>query len=133
MKHWAWDLIGKPYRSGCSGPEMFDCVGLARYYFKERHQILLPDYSVAEGTPRELAAFVRATGWKRAAGKARSEDLLTMENFLGRHVGIAVQTTEGLGLLHATGDDNRGSVVWQPLNTLAGYRNIEIWRNPCLS
>ena len=55
---------------------------------------------------------------------------LVRHYFKARH-GVALRTDEGIGLLHAVGTDNHGSVVWQPLSTLAGYRNLEAWRSPC--
>lgn len=129
MNDWAASLIGAPYRSGAVGPDEFDCIGLVRYYFKHRHGIELPDYNLAKGSRQELLAFVKATRWRRAAGPAQHEDIITMENFVGRHVGVALKTCEGLGLLHAQGNDLKGSVVWQPLNSLVAYRKLELWRH----
>lgn len=123
---WAASLVGRPYEPGADGPESFDCVGLVRYYFRHRHGLELPDYHLldAEG----LQQFVRATRWRRAEGPPRVDDVLTMTNPSGRHVGVMVQTSEGPALLHAVGTRGVGQVVCQPLNTLFGYREIEIWR-----
>lgn len=128
MKHWATHLIGKPYQAGAAGPEAFDCLGLVRYYFLHRHGLSLPDYHLMTGTVAELRSFVRATRWRRVSGAVQDEDILTMENFQGRHIGVALKTCEGIGLLHAIGTDQSGSVVWQPLSTLMGYRNKQAWR-----
>ena len=130
MKHWATPLINKPYKSGACGPDAFDCIGLVRFYFAERHGIALPDYHLMDKTA-DLRAFVKATGWKRVQGIAQDDDVMLMENWLGRHVGVIVRTSEGLGLLHAEGSDRLGSVKWQPLDTLASYRNKELWRPAC--
>ena len=130
MKHWAADLIGKPYQAGARGPDAFDCLGLVRHYFQARHGVDLPEYNLLTSTPEDLHRFTRATGWRRCAGSAQDEDLLMMEGFEGRHVGVVVATSEGLGLLHATGKGSVGHVVWQPLNTLIMYRHKEIWRKP---
>ena len=129
--HWAAHHSDKPCVPGASGPDAYDCLGLVRYYFRERRGIELPDYDLVSGTPRQLASFVRATGWHRAEGRPQDEDLMLTENVAGRHVGVVVKTCEGLGLLHAQGDAQRGSVLWQPLNTLFAYRNQELWRSPC--
>lgn len=131
MKHWAAPLIGAPYKAGASGPCEFDCIGLVRYYFRERHGLELPDYDLAGGTTAELAAFVRATRARRVGSDLQDEDIVTMENFQGRHVGVAVRTSEGLGLLHAVGNNTKGSVVWQPMHTLVCYRNKQAWRLSC--
>ena len=127
MTHWAAHLIGRPYKSGQSGPDEFDCIGLVRHYFEDRYNLLLPDYHVTDGTTK-LLAFARATGWRRVPGQPANDDLMLMDNHIGRHIGVVVECSEGLGLLHAQGDDIRGSVVWQPLDTLFGYRNKEFWR-----
>jgi len=34
-KHWAADLVGKPWEPGASGPDSFDCWGLVRYVQKK--------------------------------------------------------------------------------------------------
>lgn len=130
MKHWAASLIGKPYRAGATGPEAFDCLGLVRHYFRARHGVELPDYDLHKSTAEDLHRFTRATGWRRCAGAPCEEDLLLMMGIEGRHVGVVTATSEGLGLLHATGKGDRGCVVWQPLNTLLGYRHPEVWRKP---
>lgn len=129
MKHWACSLIGKPYRLGAAGPDEFDCIGLVRYYFKERHGLDLPDYHLSSNL--SLLAFTRATGWVRQQGSPENDDVLLIENLNGRHVGVVVNTSEGLGLLHSDGAGDVGSVIWQPLNSLYGYRNQEVWRKPC--
>jgi hypothetical protein len=131
MTHWAAPLIGKPYKSGATGPDEFDCIGLVRYYFKQQFNIELPDYQLVEGTPRELWAFVKATGWHRVTDGAQDRDIMLMENWAGRHVGVVTCTSDGLGLLHAEGNDRSGSVKWQPLSTLTMYRNLEVWRPLC--
>lgn len=131
MKHWAYHLIGKPYQAGASGPDSFDCIGLVRYYFKLRHGLDLPDYQVGNDTA-DLLRFTRATGWRRAGADRQDEDLVTMTGLAGRHIGVTVATDEGLGLLHAIGNNRLGQVVWQPFETLVGYRNLETWRRACI-
>lgn len=130
MKHWAADLIGKPYQAGAAGPDAFDCLGLVRHYFRARHGVELPDYQLDTSTADDLHRFTRATGWRRRNGGPQEEDLLLMMGIEGRHVGVVTATSEGLGLLHATGKGDRGHVVWQPLGSLIGYRNMEVWRKP---
>ena len=131
MKHWAAHLVGKPYKAGASGPDEFDCIGLVRYYFKEHLGVVLPDYQVVGGTSAELGAFIKATAWHKVSGEARDSDVMTMQNYIGRHVGVVVRSSEGLGLLHAQGNDQSGSVIWQPLSTLTMYQKREVWRAQC--
>jgi hypothetical protein len=126
--NWAAPLIGAPYKSGAAGPEAFDCVGLVRYYFRERHGLDLPEYSL--GDPGEkLWGFVKATGWRPVSDEPAENDVVTMLGFEGPHVGVMVQCSLGLGLLHAQGNDRLGQVVWQPLNTLFGYTKVQCWRH----
>lgn len=129
--HWAAPLIGKPYKLGACGPDAFDCIGLVRYYFLHRHGLALPDYQLVADGSAELLAFIRATRWRRVQGEVQDEDVVTMENFQGKHIGIAIETCEGLGLLHAVGTDQRGSVLWQPMASLVVYRNKQAWRTTC--
>ena len=131
MKAWAAKVVGKPYRAGAVGPDAFDCIGLVRHYFRTQQGVELPDYTLLGSSVEDLLRFTRATGWRRAEGQPQEQDLLLMTGLEGRHVGIVVETSEGLGLLHATGSEQRGQVLWQPLDTLFGYRNIEVWRRVC--
>jgi cell wall-associated NlpC family hydrolase len=128
MKHWAANLIGKPYEAGASGPDSYDCIGLVRHYFRSQHGVELPDYDIATGSASDLARFTRATGWRPVDDDPEDQDIVLMIGPDGRHVGVIVQTSEALGILHATGNNQRGQVIWQPLDTLFGYRNFEIWR-----
>lgn len=128
MKHWAYHLIGKPYRAGSSGPDEFDCIGLVRYYFRQRHGVELPDYRLEEGSPKELWRFVRSTGWRRVDQPPAEDDVVTMDGLDGRHVGVMIRCSEGLSLLHAVGKGDRGQVVRQHLGLLLGYRNFQTWR-----
>lgn len=126
--HWSAPLIGKPYEAGASGPESFDCIGLVRYYFRARHSIELPDYKIEEGFAA-LLAFARATGWRPVEGLQQEDDLMLMDGLEGKHVGVVIYANQALGLLHAQGNNKKGSVVWQPLSTLNLYRNFESWRH----
>lgn len=131
MSHWARPLIGLPYVPGARGPDAFDCIGLVRYCFEHHRGIELPAYALGESTPRELLRFVKATGWRRTQlAEAKDWDIMTMDNFAGRHIGVVVESSEGLGLLHAEGNASSGSVRWQPLNTLFAYTHKELWRQP---
>jgi cell wall-associated NlpC family hydrolase len=130
MKHWAYDLVGAPYCAHARGPDKFDCVGLVHYYFKHRHGIELPLYTL-ESSMTELLRFARGTGFRRVDGPAQDDDIMLCKNLIGRHVGVVVKTEEGLGLLHAEGNNERGSVIWQPLSSLIAYREKELWRHSC--
>lgn len=126
--HWAAHLIGKPYKAGACGPDSFDCFGLVRYYFEQRHGISLPAWQVGQLGVGQVARAARMAGWRRVVGAPQGEDVLLMENFLGRHVGIVTTCSEGLGLLHAVGAGDRGAVIWQPLPELHSYKKFQTWR-----
>ena len=128
MMQWVSSVIGKPYLAGASGPEAYDCLGLVRAYFRDVHGKDLPDYHLSDSTEEGLANFVKATSWRTVSGAPATGDVMTMESHEGKHVGIVVRSSEGLGLLHAIGRLDRGIVCWQPLDTLITFRRKQLWR-----
>lgn len=128
MRDWVASVVGKPYLAGASGPEAYDCLGLVRAYFRDVHGKQLPDYHLNDPTEAGLAEFIKATQWRIVSGQPVTGDVMTMESHQGKHVGIVVRSNEGLGLLHAAGKIDKGSVCWQPLDTLIAFRRKQLWR-----
>jgi cell wall-associated NlpC family hydrolase len=48
------DLIGKPFKDGGRGPDVYDCWGLTREIFK-RYGYDLPDYQISSSDPEGIA------------------------------------------------------------------------------
>lgn len=128
---WVNQVVCKPYLAGASGPDKFDCVGLVHWYFKHQLGRELSLYTLEVSDGQSLRAFVRSTGFRPVNGRPRHGDLMTMESWEGRHVGIVVESNEGLGLLHAVGRQDKGMVVWQPLDTLVTFKRKRLWRDLC--
>lgn len=140
MRHWATNLIGRPWAPDATGPVCYSCWGLVRHVFKTRHGINMPVIQVAEAavTSENVASIKRASedsGWRLAELPALEDDIILMRNKRGdRHVGVVVRANKRLGVLHADGRMTPtgpvGSVVWQSLAdaTAGGYHDFEVWR-----
>src|SRR6185369_1666488 len=132
-KHWAAGLIGRPWT-----PDE-NCWWLVRHVFRTRYGVEMPDIVVREfGEAENVAAIKRAasaSGWRPADGEPRDGDVVLMRgSLLGkRHVGVMIDTSQGLRLLHSDGFMTArgpvGSVAAQPLRDVlaSGYGEVELW------
>ncbi len=128
--HWATDLIGKPYGSGASGPDSFNCWGLQRWIFEHVDGIVVPMIAVGHAVNaqaiREAAAV---SGWRPlgAGAQPAEHDIVLMMGLEGPHVGRMVQANGALLLLHCI---ERVGVCAQPLADLqrAGFHGFVFWR-----
>jgi cell wall-associated NlpC family hydrolase len=139
MSHWAAELIGRPWKPVAYGPDAFFCWGLVHYVFRTRLDIELPMVAVGETLENNYQAIKRVqtdAGWRPCEGEPDQEfDIVLMWGPHGRHVGVMIQMSTGLVLLHAEGylDDKlrpHGDVRAQRIRDLPryGYSQIEIWR-----
>jgi cell wall-associated NlpC family hydrolase len=140
MNHWAAHLVGKRWSLGATGPDTFDCRGLVRHAYLLRTGCDIPQLAV--DAAHDPAAALRSAieeGWHRVAGgmgapPAREMDLVFMRSLSGFHVGLVVQSQEGLRLLHCVGGVvdgvEVGEVLCQPLRDVAalGFGRFEFWR-----
>jgi cell wall-associated NlpC family hydrolase len=139
-QHWAFALIGKPWREGADGPEAFDCRGLVRHVWLTRRGLEVPALERGLGAAQVLDAAA-AHGWQCVGqgpnAAARELDIVTMNGRDGLHVGVMVRADLQLGVLHSVGArDERsgreeGAVIFTPrLGELAmlGFGHIKIWR-----
>lgn len=137
-RHWASGLIGLPWARGAQGPDAFDCWGLVRHVFATRYGIEMPEVRGGDfGEGESVATLKRAaeiSGWRPVDGEPRDGDIVLMRGIVGRHVGVMIETSRGLRLLHADGHQTArgpvGSVVAVPLADAAanGYGGFELWR-----
>ena len=135
MKHWAYDYIGKPWRSGAMGPHAFNCWGLVRDVFLLRYGLDLPEVYVGTDTNvRAMQQIVKHHGWRCVQEPAQADDIVLMRGRSGRHVGVMIDVQGKLYVLHANGYESaRGPVGCVMLQTLTevlakGYGDLEIWR-----
>lgn len=105
-------LIGKPWVSGASGPDAFDCWGLLRFVFAARRGFLLPAF---EGLGTLGLAGVMKTAkaqaaeWERIESPVHFAAVGISENRAIHHVGIWLDEAGG-GILHSF---QGGGVVFQ--------------------
>ncbi len=126
--NWTHELIGLPW-----SPQ-FDCWGLVRRVFKERHGIDMPEH--AAGVLR-ITEAAHVSGWRPVQPPAfpQEHDIVLMRNLRKeRHVGVIVRANRRLQVLHNDGcmADGRptGAVRLQTLAQMMseGCSGIELWR-----
>lgn len=110
-------LIGKPWVSGASGPEAFDCWGLLRFIFAARRGLELPAFEGVKtlglaGVVK--AARTEAATWEEISTPVHFAAVGISENRAIHHVGLWLDEAGG-GVLHAF---QGGGVVFQTLSAL---------------
>ena len=114
----ALSLIGKPWVSGASGPDSFNCWGLVRYCFAERKGIILPQFSGIDEV--SLSKLVRTA---ESQALEHWEEILKPEHFavVGMstnlrisHVGLWLDI-DGGGIFHSS---SGSGVVFQSIQTI---------------
>jgi hypothetical protein len=139
--HWAAALVGLPYRDGATGPDAYDCWGLARHVLTTAARLPMPEAQHAAAviaSPADTLAAARDHGWRRIAPPLHRPALpqvwdvwlITWQDG-STHIGVVVQGRAALRLLHADGREGRGSVRADDLQAVAREtRRIEVWRHP---
>lgn len=137
-EHWARALLGKPWSRDGEGPDRFSCWGLVRTVFRERYGLDLPLVGAGDlaSVSASQALKADASGWGSVPlDQAREGDLVMLDRLDGeRHVGVIVQASSGLRVLHAEGYVQRGkevgTVCIEPLEALVarGAIHVELWR-----
>lgn len=130
MMHWASELIGRPYKLGAQGPDAFDCWGFVRYAFI--HHLGVPDMPqvhVGESnnfsTIRDSAA---KSGWHPVATRSPLEnDVVLMDSFIGKHIGLVAKANHKLGVLHCVEGVGVTFNEFYQLRSL-GFKNLTYWR-----
>lgn len=139
MKHWAWDLIGKPYTDGTDGlpmdgPGSFNCWGLVRYAFREVRGVEMPLVTIDRFLSDDAAnrAAMREVfskhGWRPVRDEQPQEfDIALTSNINGRHVGIASHVNNQMHMIHAIEIEGVSAIAFSDLWML-GYRKPTFWR-----
>lgn len=127
-------LIGRPYRIGATGPDAFDCYGLARHLQHHLFSYELPELGAVYVTTREQAEAMlshpETRNWREIPDhEAQDGDIVLMGNVLRRnfHLGtFVVPVTAGV-VLHV---DEPNGVVADDLPSLRsiGFNYVRIFR-----
>ena len=123
--HWAYEYLGKPYVEGANGPDSYDCWGLVREVCAKQIDCQMPLINV--GRKDNQPAIAKALrGWSKVNPPYVENDVLTMKNAYGRHVGICIKANGKVMFLHA----EVPQVQVTELNRLSrfGYKGIQGWR-----
>ncbi|WP_132254745.1 NlpC/P60 family protein [Methylobacterium segetis] len=128
------DLIGRPYRIGATGPDAFDCYGLARHVQSALYAVPMPALPFVAATTRAQAEAMLAheerRNWRETPEhEARDGDLVLMGNVAKRdfHLGtFVVPGTAGV-VLHV---DQHAGVVADDIPALrsVGFNYLKFFR-----
>lgn len=128
---WFEEYIGKPWHEKCDPPKSFNCGELIRYIYKDRLSIDLPPITANPAKLKECIANLDIPdvyGMETFEGDPRPFDICYIMRKARRdHVGMAVQTIEGLQILHC---QQFAGVILQSASEImgtTGCRFIE-WR-----
>ena len=128
------DLIGRPYRIGATGPDAFDCYGLARHVQEAFYEVPMPELPFVAATTRQQAeamlSHAERQNWREIAEhEAQDGDLVLMGNVAKRdfHLGTYVVPGTAGVVLHI---DEKNGVVADDLPSLRsiGFRYLRIFR-----
>ena len=109
------NFIGKPYEVGATGPDSYDCAGLAAAVWRDVFGMILPC--------RENTADARRT-WRSLA--LPEDGAIVMMKADGTHIGVWL--AEG-GVIHAL--EERGVIFDSPhVLALRGYSNLRFYLPP---
>lgn len=127
-------LIGRPYKIGATGPDAFDCYGLARHVQNEIYGVDLPALPFVAATTRQQAEAMlnhpeRANWQEIPEHEARDGDIVLMGNVAKRdfHLGtFIVPSTSGV-VLHI---NEQSGVVVDDLPSLRaiGFNYVRCFR-----
>jgi hypothetical protein len=131
MKHWAYDLIGKPHAPDGFGPTHYSCWGLLRRVFLMRYGIHMPEVVLNDeihNNVRAIKEAARVSGWRRvsvAEHSVEDGDILVFPR-PKLHVALAVVANGRLGVLEST---HETGVVWRPwAQAVSTEAYFEVWR-----
>ena len=128
--HWAAAYLGKGWRVGAAGPDLYDCWGLVRSVFEARTGIALPpsgfDSEDLLVVMREFRDHPERRRWRQVEAPAELDAVLMAQARHPVHVGLWVDGSGGR-VLHAT----HAGVVAQDRATLraSGYQIVGIYRH----
>lgn len=131
MNNWAVDYLGKPWVSGATGPEAFDCWGFVRHVKRVHFNEEVPVLNVNALSLREvLTAFRSHPEYDRhelVQGEPKPGDIVVMRHTREpAHCGVWLDC-DGGGVLHCA---RSSGVVFQRLDSLkrTGWSGVQFYR-----
>ena len=131
MTHWVeTDYLGRPWVSGSSGPDAYDCYGLVRAVYRDRLNIDIPPLCVNALNSLSVARAMRDydySDWLEIAAPEHEFDVVEMSQAeRPHHVGIYLFADRGGVLTSLEGI----GVVYQSLRSLAshGWNIVQCYR-----
>ncbi|MBF0417213.1 MAG: C40 family peptidase [Magnetococcales bacterium] len=105
IDHWVLDYLGRPWEPGKDGPCAYDCWGLVRAVFRERHGIFLPvipaDTDSIRSIKNAVSEGMMMVSWERIEKHEDGAVLLMSHGRIPHHIGIAVEIGEKPMVLHS--------------------------------
>ena len=118
ITHWAADYVGKPWKSGCGGPDVFDCWGLVVDVYRRLYGRTLKLIPVPENNLKALIQTIdkhpERRHWKTILLSEEGAVALMRQSRYPIHVGLWVEV-DGGGILHCI---QGAGVVFQTLQAL---------------
>ena len=116
--HWASNYIGKPWKSSCDGPDVFDCWGLVVDIYRRQYKKTLEIIPVQENNLKALILTIdkhpERHRWELVFIPQEGDVALLRQNRYPIHVGLWVDV-DGGGVLHCI---QGAGVVFQSLQAL---------------
>ncbi len=128
--HWSLNYLGAPWENGASGPGAYDCFGLVRAVYADRHGVEIPIVDVDAHAPlavrHAMAEAAPYAGWRVVELDALEEgDVIVMSQARHpHHVGLwlaaggVLHSVEGAGVVY----QNRQSLHRHGWNLIRAYR-----------
>ncbi len=138
MSHWAEQYVGLPWRRGATGPDAYDCYGLARHVLRQHYGRALPDIDSRQHTSRAftLALNEPDLSWLPAAAPADGRVVIMYRGRWPTHIGVVIKADNALRCLHAIEPSSLGAralsgVVAQKLDELqiSGWARVLFYKS----
>lgn len=103
MSHWASEYIGKPWVSGGTGPDEFDCFGLVRHVLNQHYGIDVPNvgvYANQHQASNLLRSSPELSKWTRVNNPEDGAIVMMARSRVPVHIGLCITANGQLGILH---------------------------------
>lgn len=129
MTHWAAQYLGKPWVSGASGPDAYDCYGLILAVYREQYGVDLPLLNVDATRSLSIAKAMRDYeygDWQPVDAQCEGDVIQMGHARHPHHVGLWLDS-DGGRILHSL--EGSGVVAQTPASLrLHGWNILTIYR-----